>query len=964
MANRSEEPVADTVLQKYISIAQELEDASACPAPLQVILRHPAEDSRSRYFVLFYYIYSSYNQSNSISLLQEAIAIGRHLIQLGAQSGGLDDTNRIMVFQFMSSMAQAFQIRFYLLHDQADLERTIKLRRRLISMVPEDTSEQKLNDVLRANETSLCIGLNNQFKRENEYQVISEAISFGRSAIRRTDKNHVDMPLCMSNLATVLLSRFRAYATDEDLESCIDLFRTAVQLAERNQQSPFWLSYFQHNLASALHDEMWRKPEPEDTLNLCMDLVEKSLSSTPQNAPLYPLRIYSLSIYYFERFRITGQFSDVDRAMTLLEHLPLDHTVLTADFRFELTQSRMNMLIHRYMFGKNVADLDKTISIGRQALDEQHKINDPSFGILLICSYIFRAVASGVDKWWETGDADEAQRLTLELAGDSSRGHSRLQSMFKCEVARLNHLRGSFDVALRAYQDALKFLPQGLLVMNQYRTDDIEGAREANVGVDAAACALACGNPGLAVELLEQGRSIGWTRSLQMRSDVEQLRAEYPESARRLAHFARQCEISGTSPSQNPQPAQTTTNHHIDTPQWEDRFSYFKQWESLVAEIRELDGYESFLSPPKYEELRSAATCGPVVIVNVSTYRHGSAALIIGHSTLDRPQIVPLPRDLETKAKIWFQVLSEGTNKLASGQISERNFNQSVLNPILAGLWREIVVPIRQTLRILDPYARRIWWCPTGPLTFLPLHVVTNGPSGGIEGMSTLIPSYTTTVSSLLRASTSRLPPQRSQPPKVLAIACEVAEGHSDLPGALREIESIKRIIPSDSLDILTDTDATKDRVMSSLSDHSWLHLACHGHQENGKPFDSHFVLHDGPLRISDIISQNLKNSEFAFLSACHTASGWPAMFDESMHLAAALQFIGFRAVIATQWAVDDNTAARLAQEVYSYLFLGPGEGRSVSVEDTAEALHYAVATLRRQGVPFSRLAPFIHIGV
>ncbi|KAF8258229.1 hypothetical protein EI94DRAFT_1177686, partial [Lactarius quietus] len=46
----------------------------------------------------------------------------------------------------------------------------------------------------------------------------------------------------------------------------------------------------------------------------------------------------------------------------------------------------------------------------------------------------------------------------------------------------------------------------------------------------------------------------------------------------------------------------------------------------------------------------------------------------------------------------------------------------------------------------------------------------------------------------------------------------------------------------------------------------------------------------------------------FAFLSACHTAEVTEgSMMDEVLHLAAAVQYCGFRSVVGTMWAMVDE---------------------------------------------------------
>lgn len=346
---------------------------------------------------------------------------------------------------------------------------------------------------------------------------------------------------------------------------------------------------------------------------------------------------------------------------------------------------------------------------------------------------------------------------------------------------------------------------------------------------------------------------------------------------------------------------------------------------------------------------------GPIVIINLSEYR--CDALIVARSTLDRPQVIPLAHDLIFIVNEWAVRLKEGTKDLEHHTITEAEFNRVVLHPILVGLWREIVKPVRTMLLGLALYARRLWWCPTGRLTLLPLHAVTNGVKLDIE-LLPLIPSYITTLSSLLEAQSSQ--PCNPEPISFLAVNCAAATGYTNLPSISEELQSLRTLCPNGTY--LADAEATVGGVLSNIADHSWVHFSCHEFQTYKNPYLSHFVLSDGLLHMSDLIDQQLPNAQLAFLSACHTAAGDLMRYDEAMHLAAALQFVGFRGVIGTQWTVFDETAAQVVQEVYSYLFEDPT--RPPTAEDAAEALHKAVLALRRKGIPLARLAPFIHFGV
>ncbi|KAG1742803.1 hypothetical protein EDB19DRAFT_1700425 [Suillus lakei] len=59
--------------------------------------------------------------------------------------------------------------------------------------------------------------------------------------------------------------------------------------------------------------------------------------------------------------------------------------------------------------------------------------------------------------------------------------------------------------------------------------------------------------------------------------------------------------------------------------------------------------------------------------------------------------------------------------------------------------------------------------------------------------------------------------------------------------------------------------------------------------------------MRDKSLTLLNIVENNAPQAEFAFLSACHTAVGDEQTPDEVIHLAAGLQFSGFKSVIGTR---------------------------------------------------------------
>jgi hypothetical protein len=92
--------------------------------------------------------------------------------------------------------------------------------------------------------------------------------------------------------------------------------------------------------------------------------------------------------------------------------------------------------------------------------------------------------------------------------------------------------------------------------------------------------------------------------------------------------------------------------------------------------------------------------------------------------------------------------------------------------------------------------------------------------------------------------------------------------------------------------------------LTSLLPQATVLHLACHGVQSPSSPLDGAFLLKDRPLPIAEIMQMRLPNAFLAYLSACETAKGDEQHPDQTIHLAAAMLFAGFKSVVATLWYV------------------------------------------------------------
>jgi CHAT domain-containing protein len=192
-----------------------------------------------------------------------------------------------------------------------------------------------------------------------------------------------------------------------------------------------------------------------------------------------------------------------------------------------------------------------------------------------------------------------------------------------------------------------------------------------------------------------------------------------------------------------------------------------------------------------------------------------------------------------------------------------------------------------------------------------------------------------------------------------LIVALAETPGQAPLPNVYREVDTLTRLLPEDRRTTLIGPQATEAAVRAALPDYRWVHFCCHADQNLTDPSRGGLLLHDGRLTSTDI-GAGVYRGEFAFMSACKTATGGASLPDEAITLAAALHYTGYRHVIATLWSVWDASAADVADAVYGDLVrdgaLHPGR--------TPEALHHAVRKLRvsEPGRP-STWTPFLHIG-
>ncbi|KZV59764.1 hypothetical protein PENSPDRAFT_644770 [Peniophora sp. CONT] len=461
-----------------------------------------------------------------------------------------------------------------------------------------------------------------------------------------------------------------------------------------------------------------------------------------------------------------------------------------------------------------------------------------------------------------------------------------------------------------------------------------------------------------AIEWLEAGRSLVWSQVLALRTSFHDLKKRYPDLAEALEEASRQLQRSGYM-------SHFSTSHR--------RFAI--QYDHTLREIHRCTGFEDFMRPPKFTNLLPGLKHleGPVVFINTHP-ASCDTLMLLPDGTLVRIKLHDLT---EKRAGLlrsaWLQNLEWCHTRVRRAVLPNtvpRRGGTTMFCRILARLWTWVVQPILQHLNLVNESARipHITWCPTGPLTQLPLHaagIYDAKQHHNPHVFDFAVSSYTPSLSALLRCSQGLDP--RSSQPNMLVVAQPATPGLSLLPGTQKECARIRAIIPETAYTLLEHEQAVVEKTAAVINQYPWVHFACHGVQDATDPTQSAFALYDGRLTLSMLMNTVADNAELAFLSACQTAVGDEKIPEESAHLAAGMLVVGFKGVIATMWSIGDEDAPIVAEAYYKTLLELRSSG-AVRAGQTgaAYALHDAVKVLREKvgEQNFVKWAPFVHFGV
>ncbi|KDR76740.1 hypothetical protein GALMADRAFT_1328675 [Galerina marginata CBS 339.88] len=801
-----------------------------------------------------------------------------------------------------------------------------------------------------------------RFERTGDLKDIHSAISHHQNAVESTPSGYADLPALFNNLGNSYLRRFVRAGDLKDIHSAISHRQKAVESTPSGHAD---LRSWFNNLGNSYSCRFERTGDLND-INSAISHHQNAVESTPSGHADLPGLFNNLGNSYLRRFKHTGDLKDINSAIShhqkAVESTPSGHADLPMQF-----SNLGNSYLRRFEHTGDLKDINSAISHHQQAVEStpsghadlptRFKNLGNSYLRRFEHSQYFPDIEYSITSYRRGAVSNGAPSIRLKSAQHAA-WHSSIHDYSHCLI--------DFSLAITLLSEVA-----GL--------EQTVHRRHANLLDHSDFLGLAVGvaflleRPDAALEWLEQGRCLVWNQINQLRTPVDSLRMNYPSLADRFIEVAKALEFHGTRSSPSSSGTLAEEIHIQDDTLIHTGLA--ADYRKLIEEIQSLPDFDNFLRPPKVVKLLSSLPSdGPVIIFNIHKARCDALALIAG---LNEPLHIPLENFSLAKAEELRKSLQGNLPEQREMEDQDRMPKRVRLFPssmsfVLKELWDKVVQPILEALGYyFHPKLsarRRIWWCPTGPLAFLPLHAAgIYGPSykPGLCISDFVVSSYTPTVQALNKSVLSSSASTKST--NLLLISPNTPD-LSPIPFTQKEIHDLKEIVGKHHIPavLLEDDAATVERVKEEMNACSWVHFACHGVQNAGDPLESAIHLHKGCITLLDIMSQKIPNPELAFLSACQTSKGDLKLSEEVVHLAAGMLAAGYRGVVGTMWSISDQHGPEFAKWFYEYLLedIGPN---GLDSTRAAYALDYATRkvreTLGEGDDAFLKWVPYVHFG-
>lgn len=779
-------------------------------------------------------------------------------------------------YKGLINLARCFAARFEWMGNMPDLNRAVEIAEQAVNSVPCYHPGRVLNLLNLGN------FLGRRFECAGAINDINGAIKVTNLALDATTPVDRDRALILNNIGLFLGRRFERERRSEDLDQAVKFSNMAIKATHQDHPDT---AKFLTNLGTWLARRYAQTGQSED-INESIRVTGKALAVTSRDHLDRGSRLSNLGAWLHERFKREAQTQDLDQAIEAAG-MAVDITSHDKYRRAEFLNNLGNFLQERFMQKKALEDLERAISCFKEGL--------------------------------ECPGTSPSIRISLGR-----------------QAGRLLYFQSKWEESSAFLRDCVQLLPAVSPRLLQHTDKEELLSKFAGLASDAAAAALNVGSSAYqALRLLELGRGVIAGLLLETRTDISDLQRQHPKLADEFSFLRDELDSSTNQAASHTSGGITL----LQESRVKARREAENRFHNVIEEIRALPEFGNFLLPPTEEELKAAAKGGPIIVVNVSTYRC-DAFLITQHCV----EVLELPDLTLKEVQARVQDLQSSQSEVFSH-----------INPTLEWLWDVLGRPILDALGFTEPISDdqwgRVWWIPTGVLSQLPLHAAgRHTRRSGETVLDRVMSSYVSSIKALIHGRRHPLDnPMRHQSDSALLVAMHETPGllNRFLESARKEVEILKDLCPSLHLNPIQPI-LRKEDVLHKLGSCKIFHFAGHGHSDPVEPSKSYLLLEDwqsNPLTVGDLRDCKLQLHPpfLCSLLACWSgANQAERLQDEGIHLVSAFQLAGFRHVVGSLWEVSDAHCLDVARKLYETI-----RDRGMTDKAVCEGLHRALRKLR-----------------
>jgi tetratricopeptide (TPR) repeat protein len=607
----------------------------------------------------------------------EAVDAAQRAVDLSTPDGDPDTA------YYLNDLSISYQIRFERFGNVDDLTHALSAVQRAVDLTRDDQAD------IRRLLNSLALAYRARFEHTGDLRDLAQAISVGQRAVDLTPIDHPDIAGLFNNLSLSLQARFQRVGDLGDISQAVLTGKQAVdhtRIGDRDYPGLL------NNLGLAHRARFERSGELDDIAQ-AISVTQRSLEQTPDGHPNHAMYRNNLGAVLRIRFERLGNHDDITEAISAcqlaVDLIPDDHSNKPACLdNLGLT------FTSRFRRSGDIVDFERATSACERAVNLSPDGHPDKADYNRNLGQTFHA------EHQRSGDQASLARALhhFRIASVDVTGKPRTRFLAALEWGSLASLSRDTFSPIPAFEQLVSVIPLLVTLDRPVERRFADVAREIGGAVNvAAAAAISNGRPDLAMEWLEAGRSIVWDQLSQLRTPINALRSVHPKLADKFES------LSSALQSPVREKSQDTTNRE-DSMLY--RLGLARDFESLLAEIRALHGFEAFLLPRKLSQLASAVSSldGPVIVINMHHSRCDALVL----SPREALRHVALPGLSVKLAKRMHSLLHR---TLAVGRGSrqskvEHELNRAInvpgtgltFNKILSSLWRFVVQPILEPI--------------------------------------------------------------------------------------------------------------------------------------------------------------------------------------------------------------------------------------------------------------------------